>query len=104
MRKKGKAGSSFENPVNEQQFRRSLLQQARNLGCEGDLIQIFEKFDKALKGCTNEQEIRHIQVVGAAEVHKLFGCRGGLTVNGWTIIPAEEGYENKGGSGKFSKL
>ncbi len=75
------------------QFRKALMARAKKLGCDRDLQQIFDKFDAALKKCKNDTEIRHIQVVGAAEVHKLFGCRGGLVVNGWTIIPAEPGYE-----------
>ena len=81
---------------------------AKILGCERDLQQIFDKFDEALKKCKNDTEIRHIQVLGAAEVHKLFGCRGGLTVNGWTIIPAEPGFEQdapeKPGNNKIIKL
>lgn len=102
-RRRTKVGKTFDNPAPEWEFRQALMARAKTLGCDGDLRQIFEKFDKALKGCTNEVERRHIQTVGAAEVHKLFGCRGGLVVNGWTIIPAEPGYEDPTG-GKIIKI
>lgn len=84
-----KPGKTPNNPISEKQFRRSLLHRAKILGCDGDLIQIFEKYDKALKKCTNEKERKHISVTGAAEVHKLFGCSGELVVSGQLIIPAE---------------
>lgn len=106
MRRRGKPGKSFDNPVSEVKFRKALMARARKLGCDLDLQEIFNKFDKALKFCKNDTEIRHIQAVGAAEIHKLFGCRGGLTVNGWTVIPAEEGYGEDifSGGGKIIKI
>ena len=87
--KKSKPGSSPLNPVSEQHFRQALFQRAKDLGCDGDLKILFHKFDNALAGCTNPTERKHIAQCGAAEIHKLFGCRGGLVIDGQQIIPPD---------------
>ena len=98
-----KPGATPTNPASEQQFRHALLKRAKTLGCDGDLKLILEKFDKALANCTNEVERRHIAQCGAAEIHLLFGCRGGLVINGQTVIPPEPGSDN-GSNGKILKI
>jgi len=75
----------------EQSFRRSLLGEARILGCESELIQIFEKFDRLLKNCSNDEERKHIGALGVMEVHKLLdngnvGDGGSLSINGEIIV------------------
>ncbi len=87
---------------NEQQSRAGLLAKARALHCEGEVKSILEKYDRALKNCTNETERRHIAHTGIAELHNFFYCRGNLVVDGVELIPAEPGYEET--TGKIRKL
>lgn len=101
---RSKPGKTPNNPVSERRFREALLFRAKTLGCDIDLKQIFIKFDNALKKCTNEKEYKHISACGAAEIHKLFGCRGGLVVDGVVVIPAESGHEDGVTGGKVIKL
>jgi len=67
-------------PEKETRFR--LLKHARLVGCEGDMRLLFEKYDKLLKNCTNEQERQDIAKLGAYEIYRLLGGGGELYVNG----------------------
>jgi len=80
--------------LSEKETRKNMLNRAKALGCERDVQQIFDKYDKALKKCTNDIERKHIATCGAAELHKFFWCRGSLVVDGVEIIPAEEKDKN----------
>ena len=91
-KKQGRPGKSPDNPASERQFRQALIKRAKRLGCDRDLIQIFNKYDNALKKCTNEVERKHIAATGAAEVHMLFDCVGGLVVDGKLVVPPEQNY------------
>ena len=73
----------------EKETRRRLLNTAEEYGIRKDLEQILDKYDRALKKCTNEKERLHISECGAAEIHRLFSFSGDLTVNGKVIIPAK---------------
>jgi len=95
MSKSRKAHKTPKTAASEKEFRTALLSRARLLGCEGDLKIIFEKYDKALKSCTNDIEYRHISECGIAEIHKLFDCTGGLTVDGKMVLPPEPSFSNK---------
>lgn len=75
--------------LSEKETRKRILNTAKRLGCEKDVMQIFDKYDRALKNCTNEQERKHIAICGAAELHNFFYCKGNLVVNGKEIIPAD---------------
>ena len=74
----------------EYETRRNLLSTAEYFGCKKEMLQIFDKYDRALKKCTNETERKHIAACGAAEIHRLFGCSGSLEVDSKVIIPAKE--------------
>lgn len=81
-------------PVSEKETRQSIMAMAKKLGCEKDIIAIFDKYDRALKNCTNETERKHIAHTGIVELHKYFYCKGNLVVDGVELLPAEPGHEN----------
>jgi hypothetical protein len=74
----------------ERETRRDILLLAKEHGCEKDIMIIFDKYDKALHKCTNEQERKHIAHCGAAELHKFFYCKGNLVIDGIEILPADK--------------
>lgn len=57
--------------LSEAQTRKNILEIARHLGCDGDVIEIFNKYDRLLKNCTNEEEKKAIGIMGNMEIHKL---------------------------------
>lgn len=73
-------------PLPEAETRRRLLVTAKMLGCEMEVRQIFDKTDRLLRGCTNEQERQQIATFGALELHNLLGGGTGLEVDGKKII------------------
>lgn len=73
----------------EKEFRKDIITLAKKLGCDIEIKQIFDKFDVLLKNCKNLEERKQIAALGAIEIHKFFGCRGGLTINGVEVIPAD---------------
>ena len=77
----------------EKDSRRRLLAMANGLGCKKDVEMIFNKYDSLLNKCGNENERKHISVMGLVELHNFFSCRGALVVNDQVIIPGEEGLE-----------
>jgi len=68
--------------LSEQETRFRLLKHARLVGCEGDMRLLFEKYDKLLRNCTNQQERDDISKLGAYEMYRLLGGGGELYVNG----------------------
>lgn len=75
----------------EQTYRKSLLAEAQILGCEKELLQIFDKYDRLLRSCRNDEERKHIGSLGVIEVHKLLdngnvGQGGSLTIDGEVVI------------------
>lgn len=79
--------------MSEKETRANIMRHAKRLGCEGDIQKIFDKYDRALKNCTNEMERKHIAHVGAVEIHKYLSCRGALVVDGVELLPASDGKE-----------
>ncbi len=79
---------------------------ATGMGCHHEVAAIFQKYDRALLRCTNEEEARHIGQAGAIELHRLMGVRGNLVdfgapgrvVEGGAteLFPAEAGFEASG--------
>jgi hypothetical protein len=68
--------------LSEQETRPKLLKHARLVGCEGDMKLLFEKYDKLLRNCTNEQERQDISKLGCYEIYRLLGGGGELYVDG----------------------
>jgi hypothetical protein len=72
--------------LSEAETRKNILEIARHLGCEGDVIQIFNKYDGLLKNCTNEEEKKAIGLMGNMEIHRLLSSDPGDLVVGDKII------------------
>ena len=79
----------------ERETRYKILLMAKQHGCEKDIMMIFDKYDRALKKCTNEQERKHIAHCGAAEIHKYFYCKGNLVMDGVEVLPADPDFEDE---------
>jgi len=71
--------------LDEKETRKRLLTHARMVGCEGQMLQLFAKYDKLLKNCTNEKERKDIGKMGAAEMFFLLGRGGELYVDGQLV-------------------
>ncbi len=76
--------------MDEKTYRHKLILEARYKGCEKELLQLFDKFDKLLRNCTNAQEAAQIGTLGVIEVSNLIdnghvGTGGSLVVNGQVI-------------------
>lgn len=81
----GKAPAKH-NIQSEREFREALLEKARTLGCEIELLMIFDKYDKLMRNCKNENERKDIGKLGAIEVYKLLDNYGPLSVDGQVIV------------------
>jgi len=66
----------------EWETRKKILHHAKQVGCEGDMIQLFEKIDKLMRNCTNDKERKDIGQYGSYQVWKLLGGGGELYVDG----------------------
>lgn len=77
--------------MDEKTYRKHLIMEAQIKGCEKELLQIFEKYDRLLKFCKSHDERKHIGSLGVIEVHKLLddgnvGKGGSLIINGEVVI------------------
>jgi len=73
--------------LSELETRNNILKAAKQLGCEKDVIQIFNKYDLLLRNCTNLQEREAISTMGNLEIHRLLSSTPGeLSINGKIII------------------
>lgn len=77
--------------TDEKDYRSKLIGVSRLLGCETELIMIFNKYDTILRNCTNKQEAEAIATMGVIEVSNLFdngnvGKGGSLIVNGNKVL------------------
>ncbi len=71
--------------MDEKETRRRILNTGRQLGCEADMIIIFNETDRLLTNCTDQKEREHIAQFGALRLHMLLGGRGELEINGKKI-------------------
>jgi len=77
--------------VDEKEYRKRLLGEARFKGCEIEMRMIFDKFDKMLLTCRNKQEAEAIGAMGVMEISKLLdstdvGVGGALLINNKVAI------------------
>ena len=72
--------------VPENETRRRILQHARLVGCEKDMIILLDKYDRLLRNCTNDRERQDISKLGCVEVYKLLGAGGELYVNNQLVV------------------
>lgn len=80
--------------LDEKTYRGNLRMIARGMGCELDLLQIFDKYDRYLHNCTSQNEKEAIAKMGTIEISRLFdnndiGNGGKLTLNGKTLIESQ---------------
>ena len=79
----------------ETEMRRNILYHSKLLGCDGEAVKIFNRYDNLLKNCSNQKERMQIQIMGVAELHKLLQCKGALVINGELIIPQDPNYKKE---------
>lgn len=77
--------------VEEDEYRKRLMQEARFKGCEIELRMIFDKYDRILRNCHNAKEAKDIGILGVMEVSALLdskdvGVGGSLVVDGKVIL------------------
>jgi hypothetical protein len=66
----------------EYETRKKLLNYARSIGCERELLMIFAKYDRLARTCKNSSERLDISKLGAFEVYALLGKGGDLVIDG----------------------
>jgi hypothetical protein len=76
----GKNKEKAKKPISEIEFRNKILFVAGRMGCEMEIVQIFNKYDKLLRGCANDKERSHISKLGIMEIDNIFSVVGGLAV------------------------
>lgn len=73
--------------LSERETRKRLLTHAKMVGCYYDMLQLFAKYDKLLRNCTDEKERQDIAKLGATRMFLLLGRgTGQLTVNGEVVF------------------
>jgi hypothetical protein len=77
----------------EWETRKKILHHAKIVGCEGDMLKLFAKFDKLMRNCTNDKEREDIGKLGAFETWRLLGGGGQLYVDGQLV--ADDENKNK---------
>lgn len=80
--------------ASEAEFRHKIIDRAKWMGCQEDVIRIFQKYDQLLKYCTNEAERKNIQYLGVCEISKYMDCVS-LTINGELIYDNDATEDNK---------
>lgn len=78
-----------DKPFSEKETRVKLFKVAKQLGCDNELRQIFNRYDQLLKNCTNLQERKSISVMANVEVHRLFNFKNPLILDGKEILPGD---------------
>ena len=81
-----------EKTFNEDETRNRLKNLADRMGCTREYSDILVKYDRLLRACRNASEKKHISIMGAVEVHKLFGFENALVVDGVEIMPAAPSF------------
>ena len=87
----------------EEETRKKYLRMADLYGCRYEIEAIMDKYYRAMKNCTNEDELRHMSIAGNAELHQAFYCTGQLVVDGNLILPEKRGFEPDGTATKIKK-
>lgn len=68
--------------LSERETRKRLLKHARIVGCERDMLLLFEKADNAMRNCSNAKERLDMGKLFATQIYFLLGGGGELIVNG----------------------
>lgn len=78
------------NIKSEQKMRAEISKKAKIYGCQKEVEELFQKYDRMLANCKNQTEREAIGVLGVTEMHKLFDFYTKLVVNGKLILDGEE--------------
>lgn len=70
-----------QKPLSEKETRKRLLQHAKLLGCEHEMLNMFKQTDMLLSKCTNAKEAEDIKKLGVISVYRLLGGGGELYIN-----------------------
>lgn len=84
-----------KNVRNEADSRKNILADAKVFGCLPEVIKCFERYDRMLANCKNESERKDISIMGSAEIYRIMGLKGGLSVDGKDIIPSDDEIKEK---------
>ena len=57
----------------EAETRDQLYGWSKKYGCYEDLKKLFDRYDKAMKGCKTNEELKAIQAMGIMELNQFFG-------------------------------
>lgn len=95
MKKKNNNRKGFtpDNPLPENETRKKYFDLAKSIGCDKELVQIFQRYDNLFKSCLNPNERYQISILANVEIHKLFGFRDPLIVRGQEILPADPSWK-----------
>jgi len=74
----------------ERETRTKLLSWARRFQYDKDMLLLFAKFDKMIKGCSNEGERQDMAKLGWYEVLKLMGSYGTFFMDGKLVYSKED--------------
>jgi hypothetical protein len=66
----------------EYESRKRVLNAARSMGCEREMLMIFAKYDKLARTCRNDSERLDISHLGCVEIYALLGRGGDLVIDG----------------------
>jgi len=69
----------------EQISRRNLLNTARKLGFEHEVLEILKNTDEQMKRCTDPVERKQIALYGIVQIDRIFGSSNTLEVDGKII-------------------
>lgn len=90
MPKKPKLGTR----ESEIDTRKRLLSMAKHRGYYQDLVKKLDYWDAKMRHCTNQKELDDMQKVALVDIFSLYDQGPGLSIDGETVIPADEGYED----------
>lgn len=81
--------------LDEHKTRKRLLNHARLVGCEKDMLLLFAKADKQMRNCTNDKERKDIGKFFATQVYKLLGGGGQLFIDGQLVCDDRTEHEKQ---------
>lgn len=83
---------NYNKTMPEAEFRRKILATAKHYGCDIEVRQIFNRYDKLLASTQDPISRKQISIMGIAEIHKIMDCYGALVIDGKEIIPADKDF------------
>ncbi len=70
-----------QKPLAERETRKRLINHAKMLGCEYEMVELLKKSDILLSKCTNDKEREDIKKLGIISIYRLLGGGGELYIN-----------------------